>query len=96
MQDENFEWDDEKAAQNWRDHGVTSDMAREAFTDAFAVEWVDAEQAPSEERYAMIGMVKNRLLFVAYALRGERIRIISARKAEPYERRKYHDENREA
>ena len=44
----------------------------------------------------MISMVENRLLFVAYAMRGERIRIISARKAEPYERRKYHDENREA
>jgi uncharacterized protein len=44
----------------------------------------------------MIGMVESRLLFVAYAMRGERIRVISARKAVPYERRKYHDENREA
>ena len=96
MQDEDFEWDDDKAAQNWRDHGVSFEMAREAFTDAFAVEWVDAGQDPSEERYAMIGMVESRLLFVAYAMRGERIRIISARKAEPYERRKYHNENREA
>jgi uncharacterized DUF497 family protein len=96
MRDENFEWDDDKAARNWRDHGVSFEMAREAFADAFAVEWVDAEQDLGEERYAMIGMVENRLLFVAYAMRGERIRIISARKAEPYERRKYHDENREA
>jgi uncharacterized DUF497 family protein len=96
MRDENFEWDDDKAAQNWRDHGVSFEMAREAFSDAFAVEWVDAQQDPREERYTMIGTVENRLLFVAYAMRGERIRIISARKAEPYERRKYHDENREA
>jgi uncharacterized DUF497 family protein len=96
MQDENFEWDDDKAARNWRDHGVSFEMAREAFRVAFAVEWVDAEQDPGEERYAMIGMVENRLLFVAYVMRGERIRIISARKAEPFERRKYHDENREA
>jgi uncharacterized protein len=44
----------------------------------------------------MIGMVENRLLFVGYTMRDERIRIISARKAEPYERRKYHDENRKA
>jgi uncharacterized DUF497 family protein len=43
----------------------------------------------------MIGMVENRLLFVAYTFRGGRTRIISARKAEPYERRKYHDENRQ-
>jgi len=44
----------------------------------------------------MIGMVDNRLLFVAYAMRGDRIRIISARKAEPYERRKYYDGDRKA
>jgi len=44
----------------------------------------------------MIGMVESRLLSVAYTIRGQRIRIISARKAEPYERRKYHDENRQA
>jgi uncharacterized protein len=96
MQDESFEWDDDKAARNWRDHGVSFEMARGAFADAFAVEWVDAAQDASEERYAMIGMAESRLLFVAYAMRGDRIRIISARKAEPYERRKYHDENREA
>ncbi|MDG3442018.1 BrnT family toxin [Nitrospirillum amazonense] len=33
------------------------------------------------------------LLYVAYALRGDDIRLISARGAEPYERRRYHDEN---
>ena len=96
MQDEHFEWDDAKAAENWRDHGVTFEMAREAFKDAFALEWIDMAQDPTEERYALIGTVENRLLFVAYTLRDPRIRIISARRAEPHERRKYHDENREA
>jgi uncharacterized DUF497 family protein len=43
----------------------------------------------------MLAMVEIRLLYVAYTLRGERIRIISARKAEPHERRRYHNENRE-
>jgi hypothetical protein len=95
MQDENFEWDDDKAARNWRDHAVTFEMARDAFKDPFAIEWLDAGQDLSEVRFAMIAMVENRLLFVAYTMRAERIRIITARKAEPYERRKYHDENRE-
>lgn len=40
-----------------------------------------------------VGMVENRLLFVSYTLRGVRIRIISAKLAEPYERRRYHNEN---
>jgi len=41
-------------------------------------------------------MVEGRLLFVGYTMRGEKIRIITARKAEPYERRRYYEENREA
>jgi uncharacterized protein len=96
MQDEQFEWNDDKAAQNWREHAVTFEMAREAFQDPFAVEWEDAGQDLSEQRYSMIAMLENRLLFVGYTMRGERIRIITARKAESYERRRYHEENRQA
>ncbi|MGH9806754.1 MAG: BrnT family toxin [Terriglobia bacterium] len=95
MQDDHFEWDDDKAARNWRDHAVTFAMAREALQDPFAVEWEDAGQHPHEARYGMIATVENRLLFVGYSMRGERIRIITARKAEPHERRRYHEENRE-
>lgn len=43
----------------------------------------------------MIATVETRLLFVGYTMRGERIRIITALKAEPHERRRYHEENRE-
>ena len=96
MQDEFFEWDDAKAASNWRDHGVTFEMARDVFKDIFAVEWVDDSQGVQEPRYSVLGMVENRLLFVAYTMREEAIRIISARNAEPYERRRYHDENSQA
>jgi uncharacterized protein len=96
MQDESFEWDDTKAAANWCNHGVSFEMARDVFKDIFAVEWVDDRQGSHEERFAVLGMVENRLLFVAYTMRGDRIRIISARKAEPYEQRRYHDENTKA
>ncbi len=63
--------------------------------DPFAVEWEDLEQDPNEERYGVIGMVEGRLLFVGYTMQGEKIRIITTRKTEPYERRRYHEENRE-
>ena len=96
MQDDNFEWDDDKAARNWRDHAVTFEMAREVFRDPFAVEWEDLGQDQREERYSAIGMVEGRLLFVGCTMRDDKIRIITARKAEPYERRKYHEENWEA
>ena len=92
MQDEEFEWDDVKAARNLRDHGVTFVMARDVFRDAFALDWTDIGR-DSEERFVTLGMAENRLLVVAYTLRGPRIRIISARLAEPYERRKYHEHN---
>ena len=93
MRDDAFEWDDAKAALNWRHHGVSFEMAREIFEDPFAVEWTDDHQDPGETRFVTIGVVESRLLYVAYTLRGNRIRIISARSAEPRERRRYHNEN---
>jgi len=92
MLDDEFEWE---AAINERDHGISFEMARAAFRHAFSIERVDLGRDDPEERFALLGMVEDRLLFVYYTLRGERIRIISARKAEPHERRRYDNENRE-
>jgi uncharacterized DUF497 family protein len=38
-----------------------------------------------------IGLVEGRMLFVSYTMRGDVIRIISARGAEPHEKRRYHE-----
>ena len=81
MQDDEFEWDDVKAARNWRDHAVTFDMARDAFDDAFAIDWIDDRQEATEPRTNMLAAVADRILHITFTLRGERIRIISARKA---------------
>jgi len=94
MFDDEFEWDDLKAGRNLRDHGVSFELAREIFQDAFALEWLDTCEEYREDRYAVIGMVQGQLLFVVYTPRGERKRLISARGAEPYERRRYHEEER--
>jgi uncharacterized protein len=93
MQKDGFEWDDTKAAANYAAHGVCFEDARSVFKDPFAIEQVDDREDYGEERFTIIGMVENRLLFVAYSMRGENIRIISARGAEPHERRSYHEEN---
>ena len=93
MQDDEFEWDDDKAARNVRAHGVAFGVAREVFRDVLAVAWTDDGGDDTEERFVTVGMVENRLLFVSYTLRGTRVRIISARAAEPFERRIYHNEN---
>lgn len=93
MKDDEFEWDDPKAAANYADHGVTFDMARLVFQDPFAIDWLDESEDYGEDRYAIIGMAEGRLLYVAFTMRGPRTRIISARGAEPYERRQYQEDN---
>jgi uncharacterized DUF497 family protein len=93
MNDAKFEWDDQKAADNDAKHHVTFEMARDAFKDPFAIERLDDREAYGEDRYVLIGMAENRLLFVAYTMRGDTIRIISARGAEPHEHRQYHEDN---
>jgi len=88
-----FEWDDAKNAANAAKHGVGFVIARNVFKDVFAVELVDDRQDYGEERYNIIGMVEGRMLLVVYTMRGEVIRIISARGATPHEQRRYHEEN---
>lgn len=93
MNDGKFQWDDNKAAENYAEHGVRFEAAREVFTDPFALEWLDEREDYGEDRSIILGMVENRLLYIAYTMRGEKIRLISARGAEPHERRQYHEEN---
>lgn len=93
MDNDDFTWDEHKAAANYAKHGVTFEMARDVFKDPFAVDRSDDRENYGEERYTIFGMVEGRLLFVAYTMRGETIRIISARGAEPHEYRQYHEDN---
>lgn len=93
MQEDEFEWDDEKAARNLASHCVSFEAARLAFDDAFAVVREDRRQDYDEDRFILLGMAQEHLLVVSYTTRGERVRIISARLAEPRERRRYHEEN---
>jgi uncharacterized DUF497 family protein len=85
----NFEWDDTKAARNYTKHGVSFEEAKDVFNDPFAIDELDDRQIYGELRFSLVGMVGNRLLKVIYTERGERIRIISARKATKYERANY-------
>ena len=61
------------------DHGVTFESARDVFKDPFALDWLDESEDYGEDRYVRIGMAEGRLLYVDYTMRGEAIRIISAR-----------------
>jgi uncharacterized DUF497 family protein len=93
MREDDFEWDDAKAVGNLAAHGVSFEAASLAFDDAFAVVREDRRQNYGEDRFILLGMVDGRLLAVSYTMRDARVRIISARLAEPRERRRYHEEN---
>lgn len=88
-----FEWDEEKAALNLTKHGVSFDEAKSAFEDSLFLTFPDPLHSEIEFRFLLIGSSNmGRLLIIAYARREEQIRIISARKGTPRERRKYEEE----
>jgi uncharacterized DUF497 family protein len=88
-----FEWGDFKAAENVRNQGVSFAHVALAFRDPFAVEWIDLREDYGEERIILLGMAGNHVLTVAYTMRAERIRIISARQATKHEQDLYYRQN---
>ena len=89
-----FEWDEVKARSNFKDHGVSFELAKTVFDDAFAIERLDEREDYGEERFVIIGMAEGQaLLFVAYTERNGRIRIISARRATQHEQNDYFEQN---
>jgi uncharacterized protein len=91
-----YVWDPVKAGANRKKHKVTFEQARDAFKDINALDEIDDKENYGEDRYNLTGMVDGRLLVVTYTqLMDDRsgdeiIRIISARKAERREAKRYH------
>lgn len=89
-----FEWDDKKAAINYRKHGIRFEEAARAFDDPLAVSEQDRIEN-GEQRWQTIGMTGGcLLLLVAHTVRLEDdgieiVRIISARRVDRKERRRY-------
>jgi len=84
-----FQFDPAKAAGNLRKHGVSFADAEGVFLDALALHRVDPD-VESEERYIAVGTGSaGHMLVVVYTLRGEAIRLISARRASAAEVRAY-------
>lgn len=88
-----FEWDDNKAATNLHEHGVSFEDAATACRDPFAIEWIDRRQDYDEERSVLLGLCGREVLYVAYTERGNNIRIISARRASKNEQDNYYRQN---
>lgn len=87
-----FEWDSAKARKNIKIHGVSFDEASTAFKDTLSLTIYDPLHSDEEDRQILIGnSYKNRLLVVVHTERGDKIRIISARKATKNEKKQYEE-----
>jgi uncharacterized DUF497 family protein len=85
-----FEWHPVKAAGNLKKHKVSFDEAKTIFGDKKHLEVPDHEHSLGEFRYLAIGRSeRGRLLTAVFTERGNKLRLISARIAERWERREY-------
>lgn len=87
-----FEWDPTKARKNIKIHGVSFDEASTDFKDTLSLAIYDPLNSNEEDRFILIGNSrKNYLLVIVHTERGDKIRIISARKATKKERKQYEE-----
>ena len=85
-----FEWHPLKAASNLKKHKVSFPEASTVFSDKLRIEAPDQWHSDNEQRYLGIGRsMHGRILSVYFTFRAEKIRIISARLAERWERNAY-------
>ncbi len=75
-----FDWDEGNSSKNWERHKVTPEGAEDLFFNEPLVVRIDAGHSRKERRFAALGQTgQGRLLFVAFTVRRNLIRVISAR-----------------
>lgn len=85
-----FEWDKGNIEKSYKKHGIRPKEAEELFLDEEILILEDTEHSKQEKRFEAIGkIIEGKILFLAFTLRRDKIRIISARAANQKERRRY-------
>lgn len=83
------EWDEKKRLSNLAKHNVDFNRVASIF-DGPVVAWPLQKRDYGEDRFAALGIVEGLIFYVVYTWRGDRRRIISARRAGRRERERYH------
>ena len=87
-----YEWDPKKARANLRKHRVSFEEAATVFLDPLAITYPDPDHSDEEFREITVGhSAKLGVIFLSHTQRGNRIRIIGARKATRWERKHYEE-----
>jgi uncharacterized DUF497 family protein len=85
-----FEWDEANADKNWLRHGVSPGECEEAFLNEPFLVAVDEKHSQKEPRYYALGQTDaGRELFLVFTVRGQLVRVISARDMSRRERKEY-------
>jgi uncharacterized protein len=85
-----YVWDEEKYFENQIKHGIRFEDAKDVFSDENAIERVDLDSDPEEERFVILGLATIGKIVVVFCERYEdTIRIISARRATRNEQGEY-------
>jgi uncharacterized protein len=87
-----YEWDPRKAKANLSKHRVSFEEGATVFLDPLAVTYPDPDHSHEEMREITVGYsARRRVIFLSHSQRGNRIRIIGARKANTKERKHYEE-----
>ncbi|MCY3022264.1 MAG: BrnT family toxin [Planctomycetota bacterium] len=85
-----FEWDEGNAVKNWLKHDVSQSECEQVFFNMPFLVKPDEKHSLAETRFYALGKTDaGRLLFIAFTIRGEKVRVISARDMTMRERRRY-------
>ncbi len=88
-----FDWDEGNTRKNWQKHKVSPAECEQVFFNKPLVVRNDLKHSKYENRYYALGQTdRKRPLFVVFAVRNNKIRVISARNMSRKERRAYTNE----
>jgi len=91
----NFDWDNNKNQSNIAKHGISFEEAIAIFDDSNILNYEDTRFNYGETRFVSIGQIilvtqeKTVIIVVIHTQRNQTIRLISARKANEQERKRY-------
>ncbi|MCL4272924.1 MAG: BrnT family toxin [Anaerolineales bacterium] len=89
-----FDWDDSNRQKNWEKHQVLASECEEVFFNLPLLLQADPAHSQQETRYFVLGhTTAGRRLFIAFTVRNDKIRIISARDMSKKERKIYEQAN---
>ncbi len=85
-----FQWDAGNREKSWIKHGVSPAESEEAFDNLPLLLSEDEKHTGMEERFHAMGQTdRGRRLLITFTFRGERVRVISARPMNEFERNDY-------